>query len=202
MKNLLLVLPLSIFFAATALAQNYEQQLKAFTLSYASEADGKYGDAVDLLKASYTDNYEFNLRLGWLFYSDKKYAGSETYYQKATQSKPGSMEALTGLANALAAQEKWSEANKVYVKMMALDPNNTTANYRVALGYYYAKNYALADKHNAIVLRLYPFDYYSNLLAGGIKLAQGKLTEAKAHYRTTLLINPKDETAKEMVEKL
>ena len=197
-----------VFLAAIIIAISIQVQaqasdlVNAFASSYAHEKDGKYADAADDIKKSYIDSYECNVRLGWLLYADKKYESAVTYYQKAVLTKPSSLEAYSGLGNALAAQEKWTEANKVYVKMIAVDPNNTTANYRLALGYYYAKNYELADKHNSIVLKLYPFDYYSNLLEGGIKLAQGKLKEAKAFYHVALLVSPTDTTAKQMVEKL
>ncbi|NLK15026.1 MAG: hypothetical protein GX311_01360 [Bacteroidales bacterium] len=48
-----------------------------------------------------------------------------------------------------------------------------------------------------LVISLYPFDYYSNLMAGWTKYFLDKKSEAKILFNTVLIISPIDSSAKE-----
>jgi len=180
-----------------------EKMLSAFSASYSEEITKDYTKAIESLKSVYNENsYETNLRLGWLCYLKKDYNESGRYYRQAIKLKPTSVEARLGLINPLSAQEKWAEAFLEYQDILKTDPQNSIANYRIALMYYYKKDFPHAESHLAIVIDHYPFDYDGLLLMGQVKLAMGKLTESKNYYQRALLYNPTNDEVKKIIGKL
>ncbi|MCX6163894.1 MAG: tetratricopeptide repeat protein [Ignavibacteriae bacterium] len=130
---------------------------KAFKESYAFETKGQYSDAISVLKNVYEESsYEINLRLGWLYYLNKLYDESIQYYQKAGNLIPYAIESKFGIVNPYAAQEKWDKVTEQYVAILAIDPQNTLANYRLGLSYYYKADYTNAYKYFEKVVNLYP----------------------------------------------
>lgn len=179
-------------------AQDQKIVQDAFTKSYAFEANGKLTEAIDVLKnLNLNDNYPIQLRLGWLYYSAKKYTESVVYYNKATSLMPASVEALLGLANPLAAQSKWEDLEKNYLSILKIDPKNSLINFRLGQIYYNRKEYVKAEKHLSTSLNLYPFDYDSMLMSGWNYYFLGKYSEAKELFNRVLLYNPTDASAKE-----
>lgn len=175
----------------------------AFSNSYENEAKKDYTAAINALTSLNADNHYFvQLRLGWLYYNSLKYATALEAYNKAVVLKPTSIEALLGVANSYSALQKWEDMYKTYEKILALDPNNTVANYRIGLSNYYLKKFDVAESYASKVVKFYPFDYDGNLLMAGIKFAQGKLKEAKSYYESVLLSSPNDKVATEMIKAL
>jgi tetratricopeptide (TPR) repeat protein len=171
---------------------------KAFKESYAFESNKLYGSAIDVLKKVYEETgYEINLRLGWLSYLNKEYDESVAYYQKAVNLLPYSIEAKFGIVNPLAAQEKWEKVAEQYTAILSIDPQNTLANYRMGLNYYYKADYANAYKHFEKVANLYPFDYNTILMYGWTNFQLGKTHEAELLFKKVLLMNPDDASALE-----
>lgn len=84
-----------------------------------------------------------------------------------------------------------------YKKILDIDPMNSKVNYALGNIYYYRKNFALAEKYYDLVVAMYPFDYYSNLMAGWTKYFLGKSNEAKTLFNTVLIISPTDKSAQE-----
>lgn len=201
-RKSLIVIAIALSFQTQA--QNVSDALViAFTESYKQEAAKDYDKAIKALKVNGSDNlYEANARLGWLYYSKKDYMQSSKAYQAAMNLKPKSVEAALGYVNAEAALQNWDNVFEAYKKILGIDPNNTTANYRIALMYFYRKDYVNAQIHLNRVLDLYPFDYDSMLLMAQTKAAAGKLTEAKAWYEKVLLYNPSDNSIKKVLSKL
>lgn len=171
---------------------------KAFKESYSYEAKGDYGSAIEVLKKVYDDKlYEINLRLGWLYYANKQYDESVNYYGKAVSLMPNSIEAKFGLIYPLSAQEKWEKVYALYADILAIDPNNTKANYYTGLGYYYRADYKTAYKYFEKVTALYPFDYDSELMLAWTNFQLGKSKEAEILFRRVLLISPDNASALE-----
>jgi tetratricopeptide (TPR) repeat protein len=171
---------------------------RAFKESYAFEKKGLYNNAINALKDVYDESsYELNVRLGWLCYSNKQYDESIQYYLKASALVPTSFEARFGIANPYAAQEKWDKVAEQYVFILSIDPQNTVANYRLGLSYYYKLDYQNAYKYFGKVLILYPFDYDSELMFGWTNYWLGKTQEAQDIFKKVLLINPDDASALE-----
>lgn len=199
MKKAIPFLSFIFLFSFSPKAQNAEA---AFTKSYAFEYDTQYAKAITALLEAGEDTYEINLRLGWLYYSSKDYAKSETYYKKAISMETGSIEARFGLALPLSAQGNWNDVLATYLEVVKQDPNNSIANYRIASIYYNRKDYANATSCLLKVIKMYPFDYDSNLLYGKILMAQNKNAEAKKFLTKAIEYNPQSDDAKALLKKL
>lgn len=174
----------------------------AFSKSYSFEYDTQYAKAIEAMTALNSDAYEVNLRLGWLYYLNKDYLKSETFYKKAIASEPSSVEARFGIVLPLAALGNWNAVLGHYHDILKIDPNNSIANYRIGYIYYSRKDYANAMVHTAKVIKMYPFDYDSNLLAGKVMMAQAKNAEAKKYLGRAIEYNPQSEEARALLKKL
>lgn len=174
----------------------------AFSKSYSFEYDSQYVKAIESMMALNSDAYEVSLRIGWLYYQSKDYLKSETFYKKAIAAEPASIEARFGIVLPLAALGNWNNVLTHYLDILKIDPNNSIANYRVGYIYYSRKDYVNAMAYLSKVIRLYPFDYDSNLLAGKVMLAQAKHAEAKKFFIRALEYNPQSEEARTALKKL
>lgn len=199
--NLLAGLLVTVF---TGVGVNALAQLKhdqAFSKSYAFEYNTDYAKAIAALTELNADDYQINLRLGWLHYLNKDYIKSELHYKKAIGHEPSSLEARFGLVLPLSALGNWNSVLAVYLEVLKLDPNNTIANYRTASIYFNRKDYTNARMHLQRVIKLYPFDYDSNLLYGKILVAENKNAEAKKYFIKALEYNPQSEEASQALKK-
>lgn len=174
----------------------------AFSKSYSFEYDTQYAKAIEAMTALNSDAYEVSLRLGWLYYLSKDYLKSETFYKKAIASEPSSVEARFGIVLPLAALGNWNAVLGHYLDILKIDPNNSIANYRTGYIYYSRKDYANAMVYTGKVIKMYPFDYDSNLLAGKVMMAQAKNAEAKKYFNKAIEYNPQSEEAKAALKKL
>ena len=174
----------------------------AFSKSYSFEYETQYAKAITALTDLHVDSYQINLRLGWLYYMNKDYVKSEQYYKKAIVLEPTSIEARFGVVLPQSTAGNWNSVLATYLEVVKLDPNNSTANYRLASIYHTRKDYTNATTYVSRVLKLYPFDYDSNLLYGKILMAQGKNAEAKKHFTKALEYNTVSEEAKSALKKL
>lgn len=193
------ILLLSLLFTGAAMGQGTEL---AFSKSYLFEYESQYTKAIKALQDLDADTYEINLRLGWLNYLNKDYAKAEIHYKKAIVLEPASVEARFGLVLPLSAAGNWNSVVTVYLEILKQDPNNSIANYRIASIYYNRKNYASVISYIIKVIKMYPFDYDSNLLYGKTLYAQGKPAEAKKYIEKALAYNPQSDEAKALIKKL
>ena len=192
------ILIVFLFFGVSVLAQ--VNPSKVFENSYAMEATGDYPGAINELASLNGYTYHKALRLGWLYYLSKNYEASIKYYQQAVSLRPKAVEALIGLCYPLETLKKTDQLEITYKKILAIDPMNSKINYALGNIYYYRKNFILAEKYYDLVVSLYPFDYYSNLMNGWTKYFLGKKNEAKILFNTVLIISPNDKSAKEGLE--
>lgn len=187
-----------VLLSSTAIAQDFNSLQIAFSKSISYESKADYKNAIEAIKTVHSgNNYETNMRLGWLNYLAGNFTDSESYYEKAAILMPASVEALWGLAYPLAELKKWNSLSGVYKKILKLDPKNTTANYRLGLSAYYSKDYITAKKYFDIVLGLYPMDYNSLLMNAWTNYFLGKKTDAKILFNKVLMVAPTDSSAKE-----
>lgn len=182
-------------------SQNDSTIRLAFKSSYYAEAQYKYSKAIeDINKVYSASSYEMNLRLGWLNYENKKLTESVSYYQKAIDLMPMSIEAKLGMVYPLAALEKWDAVIDQYKAILKIDEYHSTVNYRLALIYYNRADYTNAWKYIEKYINIYPFDYDGTSLAGWIKYKEGKKDAAKALFEKALLMHPDDATLKTMIK--
>ncbi len=190
---------LFLIFSMPAFAQtDYATQQAAFSKSYEYESRGNFTDAVTTMKSIYQeDSYEINLRLGWVTYLAGLFTESSAYYQKAIKLKPYAIEAKIGFANPASALGNWDQIITQYNEVLAIDPQNTTVNYRMGSILYGRKDYAKAEKYLEKVVNLYPFDYDSMVLYAWTEYRLGKLREAQVLFNKALLMRPRDASATE-----
>jgi tetratricopeptide (TPR) repeat protein len=184
--------------ARTSSSFTDDDLLNAFKLSYKYEAAGQFGDAINALKPVYkSDNYEVNIRLGWLYYNNKQYNEAMQSYQNAFRIMPYSIEARLGYANSTAALQDWVKTGETYLDILNIDPNNSGVLYKLGLIYYYKPDYQKAFNCFEKVVNMYPFDYYSVLMLAWTNYQLGKGKEAEILFNKVLLISPDDASALE-----
>ncbi|MCF6242840.1 MAG: tetratricopeptide repeat protein [Bacteroidales bacterium] len=189
---------IAIFMFASLTVFSQTAVINAFKKSYELEKKGEFKKAAEEMKKVYdAQSYEINLRLGWLDYQAGLFTESASYYKKAVSLMPYSEEAKFGLIYPKAALGKWDEVISLYNKILANNPNNTTANYRLGLIYYGRKDYSKAYKYFNKVVNLYPFGYDALLMLAWTNFQQGKLREAKVLFNKVLMYSPNDKSALE-----
>lgn len=185
-----------LFFVFQGFSQEGKTVPNAFAKSYVAEGKGNYSEAIKAIKDVYNESsYTMNLRLGWLYYLDLNYEVSISYYNKACKLMPVAVEPLWALLNPQIAKENWAEVDKIYLRILKIDPKNSTANYKLGLNYYYRKNYAKAKKYFDVALNLYPFDYNIVLMSAWNNYFLGKTNEAKVLFNKVLNIDANDASA-------
>ncbi len=193
----------AVIMLSAFLAQAQSELLKAFTDSYTQEYNKKYPEAIaSLTKVYNADNYELNLRLGWLHYSNKNYAQSEIFYQLAVKQKPYSVEAKLGLVKPLSAVESLDKVMQQYEDILKVDAQNYTANYWGGVIQYNRKKYEAASKLFEKIVNLYPFDYDGNHMLAWTYLNMGKNNDAKILFNKALLNRPADASCLEGLGKI
>ncbi len=171
---------------------------EAFNNSYTLEYKGEYANAAEAMKKGYDEkSYECNLRAGWLNYEAGLYTESQNYYKKAVVLKPNSLEAKFGYIYPTAALGNMDQVIVQYNKILELDPQNTTANYRMGLYYYDKKDFQSAYKFLDKVVNLYPFGYDALLMYAWANYQLGKTKEAKILFKKALLLSPTSKSALE-----
>ena len=136
LRRITIALFVTLFMISNGFSQNYKAIQDAFVLSYKYEKTADYSKAIDPLKQMYNENkesYEINLRLGWLYYMSGQFTSACTYYQKAMQLMPMSIEAKLGFVNPAAALGNWEQVKTQYIDILKIDENNYTANYRLGM---------------------------------------------------------------------
>lgn len=171
---------------------------EAFNNSYTLEYKGEYAKAAEAIKKVYDEkSYEINLRAAWLNYEAGFYTESQNYYKKAVVLKPYSLEAKFGYIYPTAALGNMDQVIVQYNKILEIDPQNTSANYRMGLYYYDKKDFQSAYKYFEKVVNLYPFGYDALLMYAWANYQLGKTKEAKVLFKKALLLSPTSKSALE-----
>jgi len=192
------IISILVVMSINAFSQNAENVQKAFTESYQQEQEGEYSGAINLLKDIYDeDSYEINLRLGWLHYVSGLFSESTPYYQKCIQLRPLSIEARLGIVNPAAAMGNWTQVENTYNDILAMDSENSTANYRLGVIYYGKGEYKTALKYFEKLLNHYPFDYDAIIMSAWTYYKMGEMRKAKVLFNKALLNQPNDKSALE-----
>ena len=183
-------------------AQSNAVLQRAFHNSYVSEGNKNYQAAISDITPYYSDdNYEINIRLGWLHYLNKNYLASQSYYARAVNLRPMSIEAKFGYIRPLSFLQSWDKVLEQYLNILKIDPQNTQANYWTGVLYYNRKQYSSAIKYFKAIVTLYPFDYDGNHMLGWATLMSGKKAESKIYFERALIIKPGDESSTDGLNK-
>ena len=182
----------------SAIGQEHQVLVDAFSSSYAKETAGDYKGGLDVLKSVYDkDHYELNLRMGWLSYLSGLLDESQSYYQRAVSLMPMGIEARFGLIFPLSSMGNWTQVIRIYDEILRIDPMNSIANFRLGLVYYGQNNFLKAKPLFEKVINLYPFDYDGLNMMAWTHLKMGNSREAKILFQKSLLNKPGDTSALE-----
>jgi len=192
---LLLIIP----FQAGCVSLNTKQLVKAYYQSYNYEKMGDYKDAIRAITPvyeKYPNGYTINLRLGWLYYLDKKYANSIRHYKNAEYIIPSSLEPVLGMALPLMAQKKWSDVESLMYKVIKVDYYNYYGNLRLAIALRMEKKFSQAKRIVDKMLAVYPTDVNFLDQLGLIYYDEGKKKYAKSVFGNVLVLDPQNVMAK------
>jgi len=108
------------------------------------------------------------------------FSESTPYYQKCIQLRPLSIEARLGIVNPSAAMGNWTQVENTYNDILAMDPENTTVNYRLGVIYYGKGEYKIALKYLEKLLNHYPFDYDALIMSAWTYYKNGRDEKSKS----------------------
>jgi tetratricopeptide (TPR) repeat protein len=203
MKTKIILIGFMITITVSVSAQTQNSQVAAFAQSYQYEYIKNYPKSIEMLTGIYDANsYDINLRIGWLYYESGDYTSSVTYYKKAIQASPKSVEARLGIAYPMAAMGNWDDLAAIYLEVITIDPANSLVNYRLGEIYYNKKDYDKALMYALKVRDTWGFDYDTNLLLGQIYIGLNKITEAKEVLNDALLYFPDSSDVKDLLKKI
>ncbi len=195
---------LIVFLAVFLFAFSNKDIQQIYYKSYNYEKMGDYKDAIKTLIPlynKYPKSYTINLRLGWLFYLNKKYTNSINHYQKASLVKPYSVESKLGLMKDYIAMQNYKNALKVGNLILREDYYNYYGNYYEILALKGIKDYKNALKLTNKMLTLYPTSVlYLNSL-GEIYYVSSKKDLAKKIFEDVLILDPNNVFAKSYLNK-
>ncbi|MDO9187280.1 MAG: tetratricopeptide repeat protein [Bacteroidia bacterium] len=195
LKKILFVTLLTFISLNTLYSQEGSLQ-EAFNNSYTLEYNGEYMKAVEAINKGYDQkSYGANLRAGWLNYEAGLYIESQNYYKKAIALKPNSIEAKLGYIYPTTALGNMDQVIVQYKKILEIDPQNSTANYKMGLIFYDKKDFQIAYNYFEKVVNLYPFGYDALLMYAWANFQLGKNKEAKILFKNALLLSPYSQSA-------
>jgi tetratricopeptide (TPR) repeat protein len=196
MKALLIV---SIIFSFSSLkAMTYVNIKKAYSTSYIHESKKNYTKAIKSLNQVYSEypaTYTVNLRLGWLYYLQKKYNDSQYHYEKAIKAMNYSVEARIGYTRPLIALGQFKKAESQCYIILKRDYYNYYGNLRLTRTLRYQKKYILAQYVVTKMLAFYPSDITFLIERALLNYHQGKKKKAKSLFYQILILSPYNKTA-------
>lgn len=186
---LLLSFSFSLLFSA---AQDNEKIKQYYFKSYDYEQMGKYEEAIKVLSPiykKYPKGYTLNLRLGWLFYLNKKYADSIKYYKKASLVNMYALDPKLGMISVYLVIQKYKEAEMVAQELLKTDFYNYYANLYMTQALIAQEKYQVATEIINKMLALYPTDItYLEQLAIVYKITKNKYLNKL--YENILILDP------------
>lgn len=197
------VLIIALLCASISFGLSDEEIQRAYYKSYNYEKIENYNNAIKALMPVYEEygnTYTVNIRLGWLYYLQKKYANSFEHYSKAIQIIPTSLEAKTGRLLPLLAQDRYAEAEQEAFVILKIDHYNYYGNVRLAYALRQQKKLDMAEQVNLKMLAIYPLDVTFLTEYALVNHAKGDIAAAVKTFRSVLILDPENVTAKDYLK--
>ena len=175
----------------------------AYYKSYNYEKMGDYKDSIKSLipvYKKYPKGYTLNLRLGYLFFLDKKYSNSIEHYKKAATIAPYSVEAKLGLIKNYLKTEKYDNALSISNTIIKTDYYNYYGNFYLLIALKLKNQKEEAIKIANKMLSLYPTDIMYLQELAKLKYEKDKKSGKKI-FEDILILDPNNITAKEYLSK-
>jgi len=190
MKKILIFIVLIVLNAGAS--EEFKDIKEQYFKSYDYELLGKYKEAIKVLSPlykKYPNGYTLNLRFGWLFYLNKKYADSIIYYKKASLINSYALDSRLGLIRVYLDTHSYNEAQTVATELLKIDYYNYYANIYMIQSLNAQKKYNISLKIINKMLALYPTDIsYLELLAVVYKATDSKYLQKL--YEDILILDP------------
>ena len=189
MKQVVLLLfSISLLFGS----EDFKTIQQIYAKSYTYEQVGKYKEAIQMLSPlykKYPKGYTLNLRLGWLFYLDKKYKNSEKYYKKASLIDTYALEPQLGLVRNYLATYSYDRAQSISTEILKKDYYNYYGNLYMCKALIGQKKYEAAIKESKKMLTIYPTDVlFLEELFIGYKRTHNKRYQDV--YKSIIILDP------------
>jgi tetratricopeptide (TPR) repeat protein len=178
--------------------ENENDKLQIFYKSVAAEKIGNYDDAINILSKNYgkaKNDYNYNLRLGWLYYLKGDYKNSAFYYKNAIRISEGSIESLLGITYPYAGSGNTDKLKEIYKQILKKDDLHYQANLNLALIYFNETDYLNAINYLEKIQKEYPGDYTANLYLGWANYYVGGTKKAHEYFERALMALPNDASA-------
>ncbi len=201
MRKLVVIVVLLCTSASFGLSDETIQN--AYYKSYNYEKIENYSNAIKALMPvykEYSNTYTVNVRLGWLYYLQKKYGNSLEHYNKAIQIAPASLSAQSGRLLPLLAQERYAEAEQGAFGILKVDHYNFYGNLRLAYTLRRQKKLKTAEQINLKMLALYPLDVTFLSEYALVKHAQGDIAASVKAFNSVLILDPENVIAKDYLK--
>ena len=176
---------------------------EAYHNSYAYERVENYDDAIRSMLPvlrDYPETYTVNLRLGWLYYLNKKYANALEHYEKAIKIAPASIEAKLGHLLPLLAQARYAEVEREAFQILNVDFYNYYGNMRLIYALRMLHKYEAAEKVVLKMLAIYPIDVIFLTEYALIRHGQGDTDTAVKVFYDVQILDPENPTAKDFLK--
>ncbi|WP_200762277.1 tetratricopeptide repeat protein [Nitrosophilus alvini] len=177
---------------------------KAYYDSYNYEKMGDFEDAIKSLMPvykQYPNAYTPNLRLGWLFYLEKKYSNALFHYEKAALAVKSAIKPKLGIINIYMLQQKYEDAIKLCNDILKMDYYNYYANLYFAQILIYKKEFSNAKAVIYKMLSLYPSEVLFLEKLASIFEHENRKEEAAKIYEDILILDPKNIAANEFFQR-
>ena len=190
---------LAIFCSNHAMAQENQPLATAFNKSYQYEKVADWDNAINVLLSELEHvpkDYTINLRLGYLYASNGKYANSINYYQVARKLCPMAIPPKLGLMRVMNIQARYADSEVLGYAILQNDLYNYYANLYLAYALRMDHNWQAAEQINVKMLAAYPSDKFFLLEYGLLTYVNNKLPAAIKALNYLLLLDPENITAK------
>ena len=190
----------TLFFVSLSALEQSENIASSYLKSYNYEQAGNYKDAIKTLLPLYRNfpkGYTLNLRLGWLFYLNKKYNNAIEHYKKASLSNTSSMEAKLGLIRVYLASYGYEKAQNLSTELLKIDYYNYYANLYISQALIAQKKYKISIKITQKMLTLYPTDIvFLQELYIAYKKTNNRYTQEI--YKSIMILDPNNTLIKSL----
>lgn len=162
-----IVFAIIYFFLTCAFSQQGDSVYNSLNLSYQFEAAKKYSLAIDTMtKTEFPQefNYLKYARLGWLSYLDNKFNEAISFYQKADQLEPGSIEVKEAMLKNYFLVQEYSKTERTARRILKIYPLNYSARYSLAELAVLNLDFAEAEFQLKKIIKTFPTDFAANKL--------------------------------------
>jgi len=159
--------------------------------SYQLAAAGKYEQAAEVIEPVADAGNEYAvLRYAYLMYMQGENADAISYYKKAIDLNPDSIDARLGITLPLIAQKRWRQVKSYSLQVLRMSRWNYTAHLRLMVAEEGMRKWDALAEHAVKLAKVYPSDASALVYLARARAWQGDIAAAKAAYREVLIRLP------------